>query len=527
MEAVKEKLMCKQQILTDMRISKCLVVLSCLLASCSGADDVTETVSDGEIRNAVVRIAPYTFDDGMTRTDLTYKDNVIKFSWDDDETIGVFPISPYQGSQAYKHLERSGGDGHVATFDGGGWKIRPNATYSAYYPYNGKLPNETTFDKIPVSLKRQVQDGYNNLDHIGKKYDYMCATATAPNEGDIEFNFKHITSIVQLEVVLPESGVISNVIIFDKQHEQVFVDSAMLNVNTREVTPVHKNSMVELKVKNGTEVKADEKVLFYVAMLPMESRPVDITVEMQDGKCYETSYTPKEMKAGYAYRWSISPEYAGEHVGVDLGLPSGTKWASMNIGAKSVEGKGNLYAWGETLPKDVYDYNNYKWGTLKNYTYGSITMNFTKYSQEDGLNVLSSDDDAATQNWGTKWRMPTEEECLELIKECTWQMTDDYCGTSVWGLIVTGKNGASIFLPAAGIYYVGTGQTYYDRFVEYWSSSLDNSDANFTLELGPDRYPIDWLVPEYWNKNNRLMKWMKVQGYHERCSGVAVRAVCK
>ena len=123
--------------------------------------------------------------------------------------------------------------------------------------------------------------------------------------------------------------------------------------------------------------------------------------------------------------------------------------------------------------------------------------------------------------------MPTEEECWELIKECTWQMTDDYCGTSVWGLIATGKNGASIFLPAAGIYYVGTGQTYRDDYVEYWSSSLDEKNTSSALILGPDHYPIDWLIPEKWNKNNRLMKWMKVQGYHERCSGVAVRAVCK
>ncbi len=79
-----------------MKISKCLVVLSCLLASCSGADDVTETVSNGEIRNAVVRIEPFVFDGGETRTDLTYKDNKITFSWDDDETIGVFPISAQQ-----------------------------------------------------------------------------------------------------------------------------------------------------------------------------------------------------------------------------------------------------------------------------------------------------------------------------------------------------------------------------------------------------------------------------------------------
>ena len=517
--------MYKRLILIDMKISKCLVVISCLLASCSGTDEIAEVVSDGEVRNAVVRVAPYTFDDGETRTDLTYKDNVIKFSWDDDETIGVFPISPYQGSQAYKHLERSGGDGHVATFDGGGWKIRPNATYAAYYPYNGKLTSETTFDKIPVSLKRQVQDGYNSLTHIGKNYDYMCATATAPSEGDIEFNFKHITSIVQLEVTLPESGVISNVIIFDKQHEQVFVDSAMLNVNTREVTPVHKSSMVELDVKNGTEVKANGKVLFYVAMLPSESRPVDITIEMQDGKCYETTYTPKDMKAGYAYRWQISPEYAGEHVGVDLGLPSGLKWATMNVGAKTITSKGNLYAWGETLPKDVYDYNNYKWGTEKSHyqdVYRKVyTLNLTKYSQDDGLTVLSSDDDAATQNWGSKWRMPTAEECKELIKECDWHVELDY-GASFWTYVITGPNGKTIAMPFAGFYSVAWGQSYYDYDFDYLTSCLDETNLNRSLTLSLDHYPGDASKPE-----NFKSKYICVYNLLHRFDGVVVRAVCK
>ncbi len=495
---------------------------------------MTETVSDGEIRNAVVRIAPYTFDDGMTRTDLTYKDNKITFNWDDDETIGVFPISPYQGSQAYKHLERSKDDGHVATFDGGGWKIRPNATYSAYYPYNGKLTSETTFDKISVSLKRQVQDGYNSLDHIGKKYDYMCATATAPNEGDIEFNFKHITSIVQLEVVLPESGVISNVIVFDKQHEQVFVDSAMLNVNTREVTPVHKNSMVELKVKNGTEVKAEGKVLFYVAMLPSESHPVDITVEMQDGKCYEATYTPKEMKAGYAYRWSISPEFAGEHVGVDLGLPSGLKWATMNVGAKSVKEYGNYYAWGETLPQsnNTYDWSSYKWC---NGTETSIT----KYCSNSSIGIvdnrttLEPEDDTATQNWGGAWRMPTSTERNELLNNCYCVWTRNYNGTNIAGCIVykakslsdkgqyvTSENSSSsyflsdshIFLPAAGYwdegdYCSGIGTSVYSRVGQYWTSSVSGgSDLGLLISLHQFNLGSASFI---------------------RCFGQSVRAVCE
>ncbi len=511
-----------------MKASKCLVVLSCLLASCSGTDEITDNVSDGEIRNAVVRIEPFVFDGGETRTDLTYKDNVIKFSWDDDETIGVFPISPYQGSQAYRHLERSGDDGHVATFDGGGWKIRPNATYSAYYPYNGKLPNETTFEKIPVSLKRQVQDGYNSLAHIGDKYDYMCATATAPSEGDIEFNFKHITSIVQLEVTLPESGIISNVIIFDKQHEQVFVDSAMLNVNTRKVIPVHKSSMVELKIKNGTEVKADGKVLFYVTMLPRESRPVDITVEMLDGKCYEATYTPKDMKAGYAYRWSISPEFAGEHVAVDLGLPSGLKWATMNIGAKSHLESGNYYAWGETLPQtnNEYLWSSYKWCN------GTETF-MTKYCERasdgivDNRTTLEPEDDAATQNWGGAWRMPTIAEFVELVNNCYMVPRNNY-GHDVRGFVVykaktstdkgrvgdteTGysRSDDHIFLPITGYF---EDDYLYSKYQGgyYWSSSLVDDSPRCNAEC------LDF---EFYTRNYRSY-------FEYRCVGLVVRAVCE
>ncbi len=517
-----------------MKLCKYLVAFTCLLASCSETDEITDNVYDGDIRNAVVRIEPFVFEGSETRTDLTYKDNKITFSWDDDETIGVFPISPYQGSQAYKHLERSGDDGHVATFDGGGWKIRPNATYSAYYPYNGKLANETTFDKIPVSLKRQVQDGYNNLAHIGDKYDYMCATATAPSEGDIVFNFKHITSIIQLEVTLPEPGVITNVIIFDKEHEPVFVDSALMNVQTREITPVHKNSMVELDVKNGTEVKANEKVLFYVTLLPKESRPVDITVEMQDGKCYETSYTPKDMKAGYAYKWSISPEFAGEHVGVDLGLPSGTKWATMNVGAKSVGDYGKYYAWGETEPRTITTNWNGGWESYKWYKGTAGTM--TKYCTVigagivDNKTILDAEDDAATQNWGGKWRMPTGSERDELVNNCYWEWTNNYANTNAIGYIVYKAKSPSdkgkikpqyfmpldgyslsdthIFMPAAGVFGESIQGVGYSGL--YWASTTGEvaREAAEVFIFSADKETIQC-------------------GIYARNSYFSVRAVCK
>ncbi len=521
LEAVRDRQMCKQLMLTDMKLIKCLVAFSCLLASCSSVDEMKETVSDGEIRNAVVHIAPYSFDECETRTDLIYKDNKLTFNWDDDETIGVFPITPYSGSQAYKHLERSVNDGHVATFDGGGWKIRPEATYVAYYPYNGKLTSETTFEKIPVSLKRQVQDGYNNLDHIGKKYDYMCASATAPSEGDIVFNFKHITSIVQLEITLPEAGVISNVIIFDNQHEQVFVDSALMNVQTREVTPVHKSSMVELEVKNGVEAKANEKVLLYISMLPMDSRPVNITVETIDGKCYGSSYTPKRMKAGYAYHWSISPKYAGEHVAVDLGLPSGTKWATMNVGANAVTKNGRFFAWGETLPlPGSLRYNkDYKWKDANTDKFNKyITYDNSNFGiLIDGLTTLLPEDDAATQNWGEKWRMPTKAEMRELLDNCMWNLDFDYLGSSAPGYVVMGKNGNSIFLPLNNII---SSEVCYAW--GYWSSSLYeeyNVNAYCFYVLGNGNG--DWREPKDWAESLCISEGM----YRDRL--LLVRPVCK
>jgi len=298
--------------------------------------------------------------------------------------------------------------------------------------------------------------------------------------------------------------------------------------------------MVELEVKNGTELQANEKTLFYVAMLPRESRPVDITVETQDGKCYETSYTPKDMKAGYAYRWSITPEYAGDHVGVDLGLPSGLKWATMNVGARTAEGNGTLYSWGETLPKDVYSYKNYKWGTLKSHSgSGTLVLNLTRYTCDDGsyksiwysnntfigdgITTLLPEDDAATQNWGSKWRMPTVDDCNELIENCDWHIDFDYCGTSVWGYVATGKNGNSIFIPFNKKYsdiYGGDWSGGY--FIWCWTSTICLSNSNKAVHLGSGYYPSPVKKdPAKWPKK------LNVDKHRYRCEGTVIRAVCK
>ena len=115
---------------------------------------------------------------------------------------------------------------------------------------------------------------------------------------------------------------------------------------------------------------------------------------------------------------------------VDLGLPSGVKWATRNIGASSPEDYGDYFAWGETSPKETY----YVWNNLTDgVNPGEISGN-PKY-------------DAAAANWGGGARMPTEEECKELILHCT--QTDTIINHVRGGLMI-GPNGNRIFLPRAG-----------------------------------------------------------------------------
>lgn len=132
---------------------------------------------------------------------------------------------------------------------------------------------------------------------------------------------------------------------------------------------------------------------------------------------------------------------------VDLGLPSGTLWATCNVGANSPEEYGDYFAWGETFSKDYYDWTTYKWCNgsmdgITKYSYGSYNINFIDFKSE-----LEPEDDVAYVQWGPSWRMPTKAQQDELREHCTWTWTTQ---NGVNGYLVIGPNGNSIFLPVAG-----------------------------------------------------------------------------
>ncbi len=158
----------------------------------------------------------------------------------------------------------------------------------------------------------------------------------------------------------------------------------------------------------------------------------------------------------------IQGELAG-HDYVDLGLPSGLKWATCNVGAESPEGYGDYYAWGEVVPK--YDYTS-----DNSLTDGLSEDTLRLKGIIDDVGNLTRDYDAASAKWGGSWRMPTQEEIQELFDKCSWSGTEL---NGVYGYKMTGPSGGSIFLPAAG-YRNGSSLHIAGIYGYYWSTSVYN-----------------------------------------------------
>lgn len=213
------------------------------------------------------------------------------------------------------------------------------------------------------------------------------------------------------------------------------------------------------------------------------------------------------------------------HECVDLGLPSGTLWATCNVGADNPEDYGDYFAWDETATKEEYDWWNYKWAhwqydTITDHFYHVIEETWYKYYMSnwtddgivkgDGKMELDPEDDAAYVNWGPRWRMPTLEQLQELLEKCTWQWIQK---DNVNGYIVTGPNGNSIFLPTSGGY---SSHLYYDgKYAYYWSRSLCSREK-LAIEAA-DQADAYILFFNYWGDQQ---VW-----YDSRYVGNTVRAV--
>lgn len=213
---------------------------------------------------------------------------------------------------------------------------------------------------------------------------------------------------------------------------------------------------------------------------------------------------------------------SSDYIMVDLGLPSGLKWADRNVGAASPEDVGLYFAWGETAGYTAEQVEagekTFNWSNCFDTIDGGSSFN--KYAT-DKLTVLETADDAAMVNMGSDWRMPTDTECEELINNTVasfidldgneFSQSDAQSGAitegNLKGVRFTGTNGNSIFMPAAG--YCDEDMVDGISLVGYfWSSSLNTSSS----------------------QEARLMFFYHVGGLEvyntDRYVGLSIRGVC-
>lgn len=212
------------------------------------------------------------------------------------------------------------------------------------------------------------------------------------------------------------------------------------------------NNILAVEMKNAAEEPVEE--------------------ECKGGNTYSSVHNHKETSA------KTSGMING-HEFVDLGLPSGLKWATCNVGAATPEEYGDHYAWGEVKTKRVYDIDSYVYAQKRavfflEYLYGKPI----RYSYNDiGLDIKGTQYDVARKKWGGSWRIPTIEEFQELIDNCVWEWKIKSGNEGYW--LTSKKNGNGIFLPASGMRYDSSFDCANEEG-KYWSATLfDEYDANF------------------------------------------------
>ena len=235
-----------------------------------------------------------------------------------------------------------------------------------------------------------------------------------------------------------------------------------------------KKERKELRDAKKAEVKAN---LYTVAEVVAENK-----VDLPDAVKTE----PEEKK-------TLGKINANGHEYVDLGLPSGTLWATCNVGATKPEEYGDYFAWGEVEPKDEYSAKNYKWSGRYSNSINKYCID-SKYGKVDNKTILELCDDAANVNWGGDWCMPTLKEQYELSNFTTWTWTNR---NGVRGCKVTSKiNGNSIFLPAAG--FRGISDLYSaGSYGYYWGSSLTTYDSHCAYYLSIESGSVSSYSNDY------------------------------
>jgi len=464
------------------------------MASCANENESVEEMP--VTRSKVMFQVPDFEEEGEGDTRMTVKvtNSGATFKWSEGDTLGVFPSEGYQ--TAFPISDGTGTSS--AEFDGGAWALRASMDYAAYYPFQHPMD---AVDKSAISVHYlgQKQMDNNSTAHLGN-YDFLAAPfTTVSSTGSTTFTLAHMGALVRIRLYVPAADSFSRLTL--TSNGAPFVTAGTFDVTAIKptLTPTATSKKMTLYLSNVSSDEGDDLITLYMMMAPADQSSAQISVWLSGSKNYTGSMSGKNMQAGTIYGYSLELEETNDHDYVDLGLPSNTLWATCNVGANSPEEYGDYFAWGETKAYGEedetnamnYSYNSsssyqktyYNWSTYKYCQGSSSTMtrycNNSNYGTVDNKTVLEAEDDVATANWGSAWRMPTYAEWRELVNNTTSTWTTE---NGVYGRKFTASNGNYIFLPAAGSRSV-SGLDDAGSIGRYWSSSLHEIYSDYARYL--------------------------------------------
>ena len=434
-----------------------------------------------------------------TRSDFTglFEDGVINWS-DGRECV---------------YLAIPGDEPKVVELEGYCDGYKPVIEFIAYVDENLLTAGES-YDIWYFGHSQQLDEPYVSLIN-GNKIEGNIVKQTGRLE---DLGYSHIAS-TSVKAVM-ENGEVRLPLIGTLKNRMAIALVDLYTVTELKGTAVNTDYALEYNVETGKyefnivedanatiEIEDALYGISYLALLPNENNKVVLEGDKYAHDCEYTFYTGiKENKIYHKLdenenitflTWggeNLPFGYVNGYEYVDLGLPSGLKWAAYNIGATSSEEYGNYYAWGEINTKDSYNSGSF----ISTSTTGYEISGSSKY-------------DAARANWGENWKMPSATQMRELTQNCTWEWVQQ---GGINGYKVIGTNGASIFLPAAGFRY---------------ESSLSDDGVRglyrtSTVEKYVISYPDYSYMPTYMNFNSNSYG---LTGDYNFYYGYSIRPVIK
>ena len=442
--------------------SRCLYLFAgvALLTACDNENDFADPNNrDGKPLRIETSIAE-------TRAVVT------STSFSEGDRVGLFVLD--DGGQVYADNAMN----QQATYNGAGWDMQSEILLSkektpyvfAVYPYYGAA------DYIPVdiNMRMSINIAPNQYEGIEGQADWMYANALPMEGNTAKLTFRHALARVTLQLKrgAEEQGDgflssvrMQNAMKYDANNAELGKGTDLCTVgwmslrdgfiNTEETKDAESNLELTTEMGLSEEAQAIDFLVIPTALANQTNTPdanttgggIEILLTI-DGKQYRVDLGVPTWHAGQQYIYPITinrnsaevtPELTPtEGAYIDLGLPSGTLWASCNVGANSPEEAGGYYAWGETDEKEDYNIET----SLTHYKHES---NLLSRGIIDENGQLTASYDVATVKLGKNWRMPTELESQELFEHCTWEWTTL---NGVDGSMVIGPNGNAIFFPA-------------------------------------------------------------------------------